>query len=420
MKRIIPIIIVTSIIIVSALRTCRSGDDDVSDTNNSTPQIPVNPQLRLCIDSFITASPSVGSLGLAVYDITAQQTIYAHHADIPMRPASCMKLLSCIATLRYVGTKYKYLTRLYTEGTVANDTLYGNLILKTQFDPFFNHDSLYVLTKALKDKNIKAIKGRVKLDMAFTEPMEHEQHWIIGDLKVNKLGLTYQGYNKLRTEVQHALQVTSGIIVHKDSVLFGRLIPKKSTMISQTATPLQYPIEKALKNSSNINAESLMFLLGYTVNTGGNFRENGKKALEKFIKEELKMEPAKECSIEDGCGLCPDNRLTPNILITLLNYAYKHPAIYSSVIAGLPLAGKDGTLHDRLTKLAVAGKINAKTGTLTREGGISTLAGYFTGTDGHLIAFAIMNNECPVMDGRWWQDKFCETILKCTHSEITN
>lgn len=412
MKRIIPIVIIVSITIVSALRTCRSGDDDVSDAGKAQPQIPIDKGLQLRIDSFMAAKPSVGSLGLEVYDLTAQQVVYAHRADMAMRPASCLKLLTCIAALRYAGAGYKYLTRLYTEGTVANDTLYGDLVLKTQFDPFFNRDSLYALTEALKGHNIKAIKGQVRLDMAFKEPMDHEQHWIMGDLKTGRLGLIYRGYEGLRTEMLYALQATAGIRVSKDSIQFGRLRPRKATMIVQTATPLQLPIEKALRNSSNINAEALTYLLGYTISSNGDFRANGKNALIRFVREELKKDPSKVCKIEDGCGLCPDNRMTPELLIALLNYTYKHPYIYRSVTAGLPLSGKDGTLYDRLTKPVVAGKIKAKTGTLTREGGISTLAGYFTGKDGHLMAFAIMNNECPVMDGRWWQDRFCENMLR--------
>lgn len=412
MKRVTPIIIIVTILIVSALRTCRSGDDGVSkDTGKEVKQLPIDKALQSRTDSFITAQPSVGTVGLMVYDLTAQRSVYAHRADVPMRPASCMKLLSCIAAIRKTGANYKYRTRLYTTGRVEKDTLSGNIILKTQFDPSFNRDSLYNLLGSLKGKGIKAIKGNVILDMAFTEPMDHEQHWTPGDLKVSRMGLIYHGYKKMRVETLYALQSAAGITVNKDRIRFGRLVPEKATMIGEITTPLRTPIEKALKNSSNINAESLLYLLGYTVNTKGNFRNNGIVALRNFIKQELKMDPSKVCNIEDGCGLCPDTRLSPELLIALLNYAYKHPYIYREVLSGLPLSGTDGTLYDRLRKPNVAGKIKAKTGTLTREGGISSLSGYFTGSDGHRMAFSIINNECPVMDGRWWQDRFCERVL---------
>ena len=412
MKRVIPIVIIVSIIIVSALRACWSGDDDVSEDNNkAVVQIPIDKALQSRTDSFITAQKTVGTLGLMIYDITARRNIYTYHSDVAMRPASCMKLLTCVAAMSKFGTNYKYRTRLYTTGRVQGDTLSGDIILKTQFDPFFNRDSLRNILSALKDKGIKAVRGRVILDMAFTEPMDHEQHWTPGDLKVSRMGLIYHGYHKMRMETLYALQSVAGISVRKDSIRFGRLSPKTATMIGEITTPLHAPVEKALKNSSNINAESLLYPLGYTVSTKGNFRANGIKALREFVKGELGMEPAKVCNIEDGCGLCPDDRLSSELLIALLDYTYRQPHIYREVMACLPLSGTDGTLYDRLRKPNVLGKIKAKTGTLTREGGISTLSGYYTGNDGHLIAFAIMNNECPVLDGRWWQDRFCERVL---------
>lgn len=409
MKKITPIVIILSIIIVSALRTCWSGDDNVSKketTKSSLP--PIDKALQMRIDSFVAHQPHIGSIGLVVYDMTARKDVYAYNADKPMRPASCMKLLSCVAVLHKVGVSYKYRTRLYYSGTIAKDTLYGNIILKTQFDPFFNRDSLNVLTGVLKQKGIKAVKGNILLDMAFTEPMNHEEHWTMGDLKVSRMGLVYHGYKKMRTEMLYSLQNAAGIKTSIDSIRFGRMNPRKAVMIAETQTPIDYPIEKALKNSSNINAESLLYLLGYTVSTSGDFRKNGIVALQRFVKDELKMNPKEVCNIEDGCGLCPDDRLSPRLLIAILDYAYKRRNIYNKVFTLLPLAGTDGTLHDRLRKANVLGKIKAKTGTLTREGGISTLAGYFTGKDGHIMAFAIMNNECPVLDGRWWQDRFLE------------
>lgn len=408
MKRALPIIIIVSIIIVSALRSCWGGDDDSynKDKQESKKLMPIDKALQQRIDSVLNVTPHVGTLALKVYDITAQRDIYSYKENELMRPASCLKLLTCITALKRFGSSYKYRTRLYTMGTVKNDTLIGDIILKTQFDPAFNRDSLIVLFQSVKQKNIKAIKGNVLLDMAFTGDMKHEQHWTIGDLKVSRLGLLYRGHRRLRTETLYALH-SIGINIHADSIKLGRLNPRKATAIGEVTTPLHYAIEKALKNSSNINAEGLLYPLGYTIDKRGHYRENGTTALRNFIRKELKMDPAKVCHIDDGCGLCPDNKVSAEMLAALLKYAHQHPYIYKEVYECLPLSGTDGTLYDRLRKPNVLGKIKAKTGTLTREAGISSLSGYFTGADGHLIAFSIINNECPVMDGRWWQDKLC-------------
>jgi len=53
----------------------------------------------------------------------------------------------------------------------------------------------------------------------------------------------------------------------------------------------------------------------------------------------------------------------------------------------LPIAGVDGTLANRIKNAAAFRKATAKTGSLT---GVSTLSGYVTARNGHLLAFSIM------------------------------
>lgn len=417
MKR--AIILVTILLVAMAVKkACSSNDEAQKDAAVEKPLVPIDEKLKQRTDSFLAAMPPVGSIGIHLYDLTARRDIYAYNELTPKRPASCMKLLTCIAALDKYGTNYKYHTRLFAEGTQKGDTLYGNLILKTQFDPFFNRDSLTTMVKKVKDKGIKVVKGQVKIDMAFHDNMTHEEHWTIGDLKTSRLGLIYQGSRRMKTEVTWTM-TSAGITVinDKDKIIFARLNPRKVRLLSETVTPIHYVVEKALKNSSNINAESLLYLLGYSVKRDGNYRKNGIVALNRFIDTKLPIDSAgktesswKKREIHDGCGLCPDDKITPRMLITLLEYTKDRPRIYKEVYEDLPLSGTDGTLFDRMRKPHTLGKVKAKTGTLTREGGISTLAGYFVGKDGHKIAFAIMNNECPVMDGRWWQDKFFERV----------
>ena len=403
---------VTLIVVIASLSTTQCGKrgDEPLAPPKAKVQIPIDERLKTRIDSFIAAQPHVGTLAIMVYDITADRPVYEYKADTLMRPASCMKLLSSIATLKYFGRSYTYRNRLYTTGIMKADTLVGDIILKTQFDPSFNPDSLRKLVEPLK--GIKKVQGRILLDMADYNPMTHEEHWTIGDLRVRSLGLCYTGGARMKREVQAALASKANLTIARDSIQYGRVDPHKAHKVSEMTTAVQLPLLKALKNSSNINAESMLYLLGYSVSPKGNYRSDGRKALQRFIQNELRMSPKEVACIHDGCGLCPDDRLSPRLLVTLLRYAHAHPYIYKEVYEALPLSGTDGTLHDRLRQPNVCGLIKAKTGTLTREAGISTLAGYYTSpTDKHLIAFAVMNNECPVMDGRWWQDKFCQRAL---------
>ena len=411
MKKVVlpALLIISALIIAFSYCACRSEGDDSA--NMHDPTVSVDTVLQEHIDSFVTNVPHIGRLGMMVYDATARQEVYSFNADSLMSPASCMKLLTCVTALKKFGTSCMHKTRLYTYGTMVNDTLVGDITLKTQFDPIFNRDSLYKMTEALTAKGIKHLKGRVVLDMADYNVMSHEQHWTPGDLRTRYLGLPFSGGAKLQREILYAL-AHAGIAINSKDIVYGRLNYSKSRLVAEIYTPMRISIEKALKNSSNINAEALLYPLGYIKSKKGTFRTDGKKVLKEFVSNELHMPIDGSCVIDDGCGLCPNDKLTPRLLVNLLAYAYMHKRLFKEVYYDLPLSGTDGTLHDRLYKKNVVGKIKAKTGTLTRDGGISSLSGYFTGNDGHMIIFSIINNECPIMDGRQWQDKLLTSMMR--------
>ena len=68
-----------------------------------------------------------------------------------------------------------------------------------------------------------------------------------------------------------------------------------------------------------------------------------------------------------------------------------------SVVTGLPVAGFSGSLEDRFTTSAPAGRgrVRAKTGTLT---GVSALAGVATDRDGHPMVFVLMADRIVLED----------------------
>lgn len=355
--------------------------------------------------------PRWGTTGILFYDVDAHYPLYAYNDTAMLRPASCTKLLTAIGALRILGTNYQYRTRLYTSGEMKGDTLVGNITFKAGMDPFFDQDSLRILASALQKKGIKALKGNVVIDIPFMRSMQHEEHWIVGDLKVQKLGLLYSGYKKIRSEVSYAINV-AGVKLNGSKVEFGRLDLSNSKQIAEIRTSIHRPVERALKNSSNINAESLLYPLGYTIDKHGDYRKNGTEALRRFIKREMHYPDSLMPVIDDGCGLCPNNRMSPRFLCDLLIYAHEHPKIYKEVYECMSVAGVDGTLGTRMHKVHLRGQIHAKTGTMSRDSGTSTLAGYMRDANGHLLVFAIMNHDCPVYDGRKWQDWFIDAIRK--------
>lgn len=96
--------------------------------------------------------------------------------------------------------------------------------------------------------------------------------------------------------------------------------------------------------------------------------------------------------------------------MALLRYAYNNSTIFNHLYEAMPIAGEDGTLKKRMRGTFAAGNVRAKTGTLT---GISSLAGYCTAANGHLLCFCIINQ--GVMhnnNGRNFQDRVCVALCK--------
>ena len=94
----------------------------------------------------------------------------------------------------------------------------------------------------------------------------------------------------------------------------------------------------------------------------------------------------------------------------MLRYAYNNKRIYDNLMPALPIAGQDGTLEKRMIRKPAQGHVFAKTGTVT---GVSSLAGYVTASNGHLLAFAIINNGVLKSNiGHKIQDKICAELAK--------
>ncbi len=362
------------------------------------------------LDSFVTATNRLGTLGLYVYDETANKEVYEFRADSLMRPASNMKMLTCLAAIRHLGPNYKFTSGAYMDGKMKGDAVEGNIGLKFTFDPWFNPDSLRKLAAAFQAKGIHRVTGKIYLDLAMTEPMQHEEHWTMGDLKTRKLGILYRGQQRMINEVKYALR--SHGVNFSDSQLVVAKVPKGAKLLKNTSTPMHLSIFRALQNSSNEHAECLSFALSGLYLNGQNHREAGTQYLRSFISKELNADPDAVSVIHDGSGLCVHDRLTPRFLVRMLHYAYGHEYIYKELRRCLPISGQTGTLHDRMLKPTIRGKVQAKTGTLTREDGITSLSGYVTGKNGHLLLFGLIQNEVPVADARLWQNKFCEQLVK--------
>lgn len=88
-------------------------------------------------------------------------------ADQMMSPGSTMKLLTTYAALELLGPNFQWKTRLYTDGTVDNGVLHGNLYFVGVGDPKLTQERLWMLLRDLRAYGIHDIDGDLVLDGSY-------------------------------------------------------------------------------------------------------------------------------------------------------------------------------------------------------------------------------------------------------------
>ena len=88
-------------------------------------------------------------VGLMVYDITADSTIFQFNEKQLLRPASTMKLITAIAALDKLGGGHQFKTSLWKTGNIEDRVLKGNIYCVGGFDPMFNNDDMHAFVNGL-------------------------------------------------------------------------------------------------------------------------------------------------------------------------------------------------------------------------------------------------------------------------------
>lgn len=109
------------------------------------------------------AGLSTNDVSIWVKPMSGTPTV-SHLADIPRTPASTQKLITTAIALEVLGADYRWQTRLYTDGVMRGDTLYGNLIIKGVGDPSLTHERLSAMFGELVGQGVRHIRGDIIVD----------------------------------------------------------------------------------------------------------------------------------------------------------------------------------------------------------------------------------------------------------------
>ncbi|MDD2051158.1 D-alanyl-D-alanine carboxypeptidase/D-alanyl-D-alanine-endopeptidase [Pseudomonas putida] len=111
------------------------------------------------------------ALSLVMLPLNGPGTPTVFNADVSVNPASTMKLVTTYAALEMLGPTYQWKTEFYTDGTLANGVLNGNLYLKGGGDPKLNMEKLWLLMRDLRANGVQQVTGDLVLDRShFLQP----------------------------------------------------------------------------------------------------------------------------------------------------------------------------------------------------------------------------------------------------------
>jgi D-alanyl-D-alanine carboxypeptidase/D-alanyl-D-alanine-endopeptidase (penicillin-binding protein 4) len=94
-------------------------------------------------------------------------------------------------------------------------------------------------------------------------------------------------------------------------------------------------------------------------------------------------------AVADGSGLSRYDMATATAFIAVLTHVHRDERLRGPFEASLPIAGRDGTLENRMNGTAAEGNAHAKTGAFSNARGLS---GYVRSADGETVVFSILAN----------------------------
>ncbi len=351
-----------------------------------------------------------GASGLLVVEAESGRVVCASAPGRPRSLASNMKLFTTSTALSRLGPQTRIPTRLFSDGTLdAHGVLHGNLYLRGGGDPTLGtprfYDSylaglgtdLFALTPQIKAAGITSVTGRLYADDTIFDRLRgvadsgYATSSYIGPLSgldfnsgfagaTSSSGFAADPAKLAASKLARSLR-RAGVQV-RPRVALGATPPGAERVATIRSPTLTRIVDTTDVWSDNFFAEMLIKLLGARLGSGGTTAA-GAAVVENFARSHSSGVHA-----VDGSGLTRSNRASPRQVVNLLLAMRDDPA-GEDFIQDLALAGKEGTVAERMHGTPAYGRCRTKTGTLT---GVSNLSGYCFNRSGRVMAFSVLMN----------------------------
>jgi D-alanyl-D-alanine carboxypeptidase/D-alanyl-D-alanine-endopeptidase (penicillin-binding protein 4) len=186
-------------------------------------------------------------------------------------------------------------------------------------------------------------------------------------------------------DVAAGVALATGLGLSSSVVVRGALPATATPVASVQSAPYAELVRQMLLDSDNVIAEVLARQVAIATAQPATFIAASAAIRATLVAHGVDI----GAGLVDGSGLASTDRMSPAALVKVLDLVVATPRL-RILIDGLPVADWDGTLagrYDAGAALAAAGRVRAKTGTLS---GVSALAGFTTLSDGRLLTFSFI------------------------------
>jgi serine-type D-Ala-D-Ala carboxypeptidase/endopeptidase (penicillin-binding protein 4) len=139
-------------------------DDVKGDFEPLLPAAPVALPDGRAAAAVVAARPPGTAIGYLLIDLASGQELAELNPDLPLIPASTVKLATAVVALDVLGPEYRFRTELLTNGRVERGVLRGDLILRGSGDPSLDVADLLGLAVRLGSSGIRQVDGRFLID----------------------------------------------------------------------------------------------------------------------------------------------------------------------------------------------------------------------------------------------------------------
>jgi len=322
------------------------------------------------------------------------KVVDARSEDLPINPASVVKIATSWWALETLGPDHRFTTRFSARGTIdpSHQLLKGDLVVHGSGDPDFQAENAFLVAQALNRMGVRKVTGSVVVDGTFWMGWENGSQGMNPDpvkratLMAARLrqALDVRRWNRATRRDWYEFALDHG----------GPRTPLPSVSIIGGAR-----FEAAPGEGDTVLFEHLSKPLVETLRRFNAFSNNDIERVAASIgsPNDLSVLLADRLvagdvpvQIQTASGL-GENRLSPRQIVAMLRGFRTAAAGLGVEIENLlPVAGCDpGTVNSAFPRLSAppfATSLVAKTGTLTStDGGITVLAGFLNTVEGEVV-----------------------------------